>query len=127
MNVMEFGQGKLGAVNGMTKSGHLEITSMQSEEIWTGVTYGLASTMIMEVGKREFQQKFDLKDFPFKDLKERAFATAEGIYNTCFNVAGLAFQTPEALMRDAHFRSVRFSSHLPYQSSLYFSVDTCVH
>lgn len=49
MNVMEFGEGKLGAVNGMTKSGQLEITSMQSEEIWTGVTYSLSSTMIMEV------------------------------------------------------------------------------
>jgi uncharacterized protein (DUF608 family) len=46
---MEFGNGKLGAVNGMTKSGQLEIVSMQSEEIWTGVTYGLSSTMIMEV------------------------------------------------------------------------------
>jgi hypothetical protein len=36
--------------------------------------------------------------------------TSEGIYNTCFNVAGLAFQTPEALMRDGHFRSVSISS-----------------
>jgi len=49
MNVMQFGEGKLGAVNGMTKSGELEISSMQSEEIWTGVTYSLSSTMIMEV------------------------------------------------------------------------------
>jgi uncharacterized protein (DUF608 family) len=49
MNVIKFGDGKLGAVNGMTKSGHLEITSMQSEEIWTGVTYNLSSIMIMEV------------------------------------------------------------------------------
>ena len=48
-NVMAFGQGKMGAVNGMTGRGQLEIVSMQSEEIWTGVTYGLASTMIMEV------------------------------------------------------------------------------
>ena len=48
-NVMAFGGGKLGAVNGMTSSGQLEIVSMQSEEIWTGVTYGLSSTMIMEV------------------------------------------------------------------------------
>jgi non-lysosomal glucosylceramidase len=48
-NVMEFGEGKLGAVNGMTKSGELEISSMQSEEVWTGVTYSLSSTMIMEV------------------------------------------------------------------------------
>jgi len=87
MNVMQFGEGKLGAVNGMTKSGELEITSMQSEEIWTGVTYSLSSTMIME------------------NLEHEAFLTSEGIYNTCYNVAGLAFQTPEALMRDAHFRS----------------------
>jgi len=49
MNVMQFGEGKLGAVNGMTKSGELEISSMQSEEIWTGITYSLSSTMIMEV------------------------------------------------------------------------------
>ena len=49
MNVMRFGQGKLGAVNGMTKAGQMDIVSMQSEEIWTGVTYGLSSTMIMEV------------------------------------------------------------------------------
>jgi non-lysosomal glucosylceramidase len=31
--------------------------------------------------------------------------TSKGIYDTCYNIAGLAFQTPEALMRDAHFRS----------------------
>lgn len=60
MNVMRFGDGKLGAVNGMTRSGQLEIVSMQSEEVWTGVTYGLTSTMIMEVKynnkkKRMFQ------------------------------------------------------------------------
>lgn len=48
-NVMKFGDGRLGAVNGMTKSGELEIVSMQSEEIWTGVTYAVSSTMIMEV------------------------------------------------------------------------------
>ena len=48
-NVMAFGNGKMGAVNGMTSRGQLEIVSMQSEEIWTGVTHGLASTMIMEV------------------------------------------------------------------------------
>lgn len=53
-NVMDFGKGKLGAVNGMKKSGDVEITSMQSEEIWTGVTYSLSSTMIMEVAYRHF-------------------------------------------------------------------------
>ncbi|CAF0984068.1 unnamed protein product [Adineta steineri] len=89
-NVMAFGAGKLGAVNGMTSSGRLEIVSMQSEEIWTGVTYGLSSTMIME------------------NLRTQAFVTSEGIYNTCYNVAGLAFQTPEALTRESRFRSVGY-------------------
>ncbi|CAF3473761.1 unnamed protein product [Rotaria sp. Silwood1] len=86
-NVMEFGNGKLGAVNGMTKTGKLETVSIQSEEVWTGVTYGLSSTMIME------------------NLENEAFVTSEGIYNTCYNIAGLAFQTPEALTRENRFRS----------------------
>jgi len=107
-NVMKFGDGRLGAVNGMTKSGELEIVSMQSEEIWTGVTYAVSSTMIME------------------DFKSEAFVTSEGIYNTCFNVAGLAFQTPEALMRDGHFRScgyMRALSIWAIQKSIELSRD----
>ena len=52
---MAFGEGKLGAVNGMTRTGQLETVSMQSEEIWTGVTHALASTMIMEVSSGLFK------------------------------------------------------------------------
>lgn len=40
-------------------------------------------------------------------MNASGFLTSEGLYQTCYNVAGLAFQTPEALMRDGHFRSVR--------------------
>ncbi|CAF4096168.1 unnamed protein product, partial [Rotaria magnacalcarata] len=87
INVMKFCNGTMGAVNGMTKSGQLETVSLQSEEIWTGVTYGLSSTMIME------------------NLNYEAFLTSEGIYNTCYNIAGLAFQTPEALTSNSCFRS----------------------
>lgn len=43
-------------------------------------------------------------------MTEEAFTTSEGIYNTCYNIAGLAFQTPEALMRNGRFRSVRNNS-----------------
>lgn len=46
---MAFSNGTLGAVNGMTRDGQVEIASMQSEEIWTGVTYALSSMMIAEV------------------------------------------------------------------------------
>lgn len=47
--------GNLGAVNGFVlnsnpdKPGHVDYTTIQSEEIWTGVTYALASTMLYEV------------------------------------------------------------------------------
>lgn len=52
MNVCD---GKLGAVNGYVlnsnpdKPGHIDYTTIQSEEVWTGVTYALASTMLFEV------------------------------------------------------------------------------
>lgn len=61
-NVIAFGGGKLGAVNGMTRSGQLETVSMQSEEIWTGVTHGLASTMMMEVRRllKRFRMRMSL-------------------------------------------------------------------
>lgn len=49
--------GNMGAVNGFVlnsnpdKPGRIDDTTIQSEEIWTGVTYALASTMIFEVSK----------------------------------------------------------------------------
>lgn len=40
----------MGAVNGMNPDGSIDRYTMQSEEMWVGVTYGLAATMISEVG-----------------------------------------------------------------------------
>ena len=39
----------MGAVNGMNPDGTVDLYSMQSEEMWMGVTYSLAATMIAEV------------------------------------------------------------------------------
>lgn len=56
-NVMGVCNGNMGAVNGFVlnsnpdKPGRIDDTTIQSEEIWTGVTYALASTMIFEVSK----------------------------------------------------------------------------
>ena len=44
------------------RDGGVDRSTVQSEEVWTGVTYALASTMIME------------------GLVEEGFKTAEGIY-----------------------------------------------
>lgn len=48
-NVLQFADGQLGAVNGMFPDGSIDTFTVQSEEMWTGVTYGLAATMIKEV------------------------------------------------------------------------------
>lgn len=39
----------MGAVNGMRPEGVPDRSSVQSDEIWVGVVYGLAATMIHEV------------------------------------------------------------------------------
>ena len=39
----------MGAINGTRPDGSMDLTSPQSEEFWTGVTYALGATMIQEV------------------------------------------------------------------------------
>ncbi|GBG69799.1 hypothetical protein CBR_g4628 [Chara braunii] len=48
-NVMKFCNGRIGAVNGMYPNGKVDSGSMQSREVWTGVTYGVAAAMIYAV------------------------------------------------------------------------------
>lgn len=62
--------GKLGAVNGMLPDGRVDLSSMQSREIWSGVTYAVAATMIQE------------------DLMDMAFHTASGIYEAAWSEKG---------------------------------------
>lgn len=47
-NVLSFCNGNMGAVNGFI-NGDVDYFTLQSQEIWTGVTYALAATMIQEV------------------------------------------------------------------------------
>jgi len=61
-NVMKVKGGKFGAMNGMHPNGTLDTTSMQSREIWTGVTYSIAAAMIQE------------------GMKDQAFTVAEGVF-----------------------------------------------
>ena len=91
-NVLKFGEGRLkGAVNGMTfPEGVKDESSVQSEEIWTGVTYALASLLISF------------------GMVEEGFKTAEGIYKTVFEECGLAFETPEALYETEHYRAIGY-------------------
>lgn len=89
-NVMKVKGGRMGAVNGMLPYGKVDATCMQSREIWTGVTYAVAATMILA------------------GMEEQAFTTAEGIFIAGWSEDGFgySFQTPEGWTIDGHFRSL---------------------
>lgn len=69
--MLKVGGGKRGAVNGMLPDGKVDTTTMQSREIWSGVTYGVAATMIHE------------------GLVDMAFQTASGVYEAAWSQEGL--------------------------------------
>ncbi|XP_015937543.1 uncharacterized protein LOC107463282 [Arachis duranensis] len=89
-NVMKFKGGSRGAINGMLPNGEVDMSSMQSQEIWSGVTYAVAATMIQE------------------DMIDMAFQTANGVYEAAWSKDGLgyAFQTPEAWDINDRYRSM---------------------
>ncbi|KAD7478062.1 hypothetical protein E3N88_01198 [Mikania micrantha] len=89
-NVMKVRGGRMGAVNGMHPNGKVDDTCMQSREVWTGVTYGVAATMI------------------HAGMEEEAFTTAEGIFIAGWSEEGFgyAFQTPEGWTMDGSYRSL---------------------
>ena len=45
-NVVDFGDGLLGAVNGMRRDRTVDTSSEQSQEVWVGTTYALAALML---------------------------------------------------------------------------------
>ncbi|XP_045109559.1 non-lysosomal glucosylceramidase-like isoform X1 [Portunus trituberculatus] len=89
-NVQRFNNGEMGAVNGMNPNGTIDRYTMQSEEMWVGVTYGLAATMIIE------------------GMVEEGFKTAEGVYRTVYEKIGLGFETPEALYGQHKYRAIGY-------------------
>merc|ERR1712112_559649 len=68
----------------------IDHSTVQSEEMWTGVSYGLAGLMISE------------------GLLDEGFRTAEGVYRTVYETIGLGFETPEALYEKKHYRSIGY-------------------
>uniref|UniRef100_W5MSZ8 Non-lysosomal glucosylceramidase n=1 Tax=Lepisosteus oculatus TaxID=7918 RepID=W5MSZ8_LEPOC len=90
LNVMQFAGGQMGAVNGMRPEGVPDSSSVQSDEVWVGVVYGLAATMIHE------------------GMLEEGLKTAEGCYRTVWERLGMAFQTPEAYCEKGIFRSLAY-------------------
>ena len=52
-NVMKFGNGEMGAVNGIAPDGTLVKTNEQVQEVWTGTTFGAAALMLSDGLKDE--------------------------------------------------------------------------
>ncbi|XP_073138947.1 uncharacterized protein [Henckelia pumila] len=88
-NVLKVKDGRRGAANGMMPNGEPDACTMQSREIWSGVTYAVAAAMIQE------------------NMVETAFKTAVGVYEVAWSEQGqgYAFQTPEAWDLEGHYRS----------------------
>jgi non-lysosomal glucosylceramidase len=88
-NVMQFKNGTLGAVNGMGANGELMTSNESEEEVWSGVTFGLASQMLSE------------------GMRDEAYTTAKGIYNVVWapDGKGYWFRTPEAWDIRGYFRA----------------------
>ncbi|XP_044735654.1 non-lysosomal glucosylceramidase isoform X2 [Chrysoperla carnea] len=89
-NVLKFGDGNMGAVNGYLPEGGVNCTSLQSEECWTGVTYSLASTMI------------------FEGMLKEAWQTAGGLFKSMTEDFGMAYETPEAVYLTKFYRSIGY-------------------
>ncbi|GLT75667.1 hypothetical protein SLA2020_473720 [Shorea laevis] len=89
-NVLKVKGGTRGAVNGVLPNGEVDLATMQSKEIWAGVTYALAANMIQE------------------GMVDTAFKTAAGIYEAAWSQNGLgySFQTPEAWNINDQYRSI---------------------
>jgi non-lysosomal glucosylceramidase len=85
-NVGDFGDGLMGAVNGMRPDGTIDLTSEQSQEVWIGTTYALAGLMLD------------------RGLDREAWETASGAARVTYE-RGLWFRTPEAYDRRGDFRA----------------------
>jgi non-lysosomal glucosylceramidase len=85
-NVMGFAAGEMGAVNGVKSDGSIDASSLQSAEVWVGVTYALAACMYG------------------RGLVDEAWRTAWGAQDVTYG-RGFWFRTPEAYDVDGNFRA----------------------
>lgn len=89
-NVLLFEEGNYGAVNSMRPEGKVDLSNMQTQEVWAGTTFAVAAAMLQA------------------GMTEEAWKTAWGIYNGSYNEMGYWFQTPEAWDAYGDFRSLGY-------------------
>ncbi|PIO73041.1 hypothetical protein TELCIR_05007 [Teladorsagia circumcincta] len=79
----------MGPVNGIFEDGEVDST-LSADEVWAGTAYSVGSFMIA------------------KGKQRNGFDTARGIYETCWNRAGLQYQTPEAMYEKKRYRALGY-------------------
>jgi non-lysosomal glucosylceramidase len=86
-NVMKFGNGEMGAANGMAPNGTVIRDNEQAQEVWVGTSFGLAALLLSE------------------GLTKEAYHTAWGIHHVVYETKGYWFRTPEAWDDTGNFRA----------------------
>ena len=89
-NVMKFGNGEMGAANGMAADGSIIGDNEQAPEVWVGTSFGFAALMLSE------------------GMREEAYRTAWGLYHTIYETKGYWFRTPEAWDVSGNFRAAMY-------------------
>jgi len=85
-NVMKFGNGEMGAVNGMAEDGTIS-TNEEGKEVWAGTTLGYAALLKSE------------------GMTEESYRTVHGLYHVIYETKGYWFRTPEAWDITGNFRA----------------------
>ena len=85
-NVMKFGDGQMGAANGMTADGKI-LTNAEAKEVWVGTTAGYAGLLMSE------------------GMQDEAWKSAWGLYHVIYESKGYWFRTPEAWDVTGNFRA----------------------
>lgn len=108
-NVMGFQNGNMGAINGIRPSKNnsspptVDKSCIQSQEVWTGVTYAVSAAMLQESILLRGSKPEEAAE-----LRRKAFRTSEGILKTGWNKLGYFFQTPEGWDTHGHYRSLAY-------------------
>lgn len=84
--VLKYGDGQMGAANGMTADGKI-IDNAEAREVWVGTTFGYAALL-----------KSD-------GMQDEAWKAAHGLYHVIYETKGYWFRTPEAWDVTGDFRA----------------------
>jgi non-lysosomal glucosylceramidase len=85
-NVMKYGDGQMGAANGMSSDGKI-LSNAEAKEVWVGTTEGYAGLLLSE------------------GMSDEAWKATWGLYHTIYECKGYWFRTPEAWDVTGNFRA----------------------